>query len=41
MQVKIDTKEKFTVLIPQDENIYDKMADELAAACIKYLQQAY
>ena len=39
MQVKIDTKEKFTVLIPQDVNIYDKMAVELAAACNKYLEQ--
>jgi anti-anti-sigma factor len=39
MQVKIDTKEKFTVLTPQDVNIYDKMAVELAAACNKYLDQ--
>ena len=39
MQVKIDTKEKFTVLTPEDVNIYDKMAGDLAAACNKYLDQ--
>lgn len=39
MQVKIDTKEKFTVLTLKDVNIYDKMAVELAAACNKYLYQ--
>lgn len=39
MQVKIDTKEKFTVLTPKGISIYDKMAVELAAACNKYLYQ--
>ena len=39
MQVKINTKEKFTVLTPQELNIYDKMAAELAAACNEYLKQ--
>ena len=38
MKVKIDTKEKFTVLIPEETNIYDNMAGELAAACQQYLQ---
>jgi len=38
MKVKIDTKEKFTVLTPEEANIYDNMADELAAACQQYLQ---
>ena len=37
MQVKIDTKEKFTVVLPLEPNIYDNMAAELAATCIKYL----
>ena len=38
MQVKIDTKEKFTVLLPQEPHIYDNMAAELAATCTKYLR---
>ncbi|MDE3124158.1 MAG: STAS domain-containing protein [Bacteroidota bacterium] len=38
MKVKIDTKEKFTVLTPEDDHIYDNMADELAAACQQHLQ---
>jgi len=38
MQVKIDTKEKFTVLLPQEPHIYDNMAAELAATCNKYLR---
>jgi anti-anti-sigma regulatory factor len=39
MEVKINTKEKFTVLTPQDINIYDKMAADLAAVCNRYLRQ--
>ncbi len=38
MEVKIDTKEKFTVIIPQEPHIYDNMAAELAAVCIPYLE---
>jgi anti-anti-sigma regulatory factor len=38
MKVKIDTKEKFTVLTPEEPVIYDNMADELAAMCHQYLQ---
>jgi len=38
MKVKIDTKEKFTVLTPEEPVIYDNMADELAAMCQQYLQ---
>ncbi len=38
MQVKIDTKEKFTVLLPQEPHIYDNMAAELAATCTEYLR---
>jgi len=38
MEVKIDTKEKFTVLLPQEPHIYDNMAAELAATCTKYLR---
>ncbi len=37
MLVKIDTKEKFTVLLLQDSIIYDNMAAELAATCKEYL----
>jgi anti-anti-sigma regulatory factor len=33
MEVKIDTKEKFTVVMPQVPHIYDNMAADLAAAC--------
>jgi len=38
MQVKIDTKQKFTVLTPTISHIYDNMAVELAAICHQYLQ---
>jgi len=38
MQVKIDTKEKFTVVLPLEPHIYDNMAAELAATCNKYLR---
>ncbi len=38
MQVKIDTKEKFTVVLPLEPHIYDNMTAELAATCSKYLR---
>ena len=37
MQFKIDTKEKFTVLTPQEGVLYDNMAAEIAAGLEKYL----
>jgi anti-anti-sigma factor len=39
MQFKIDTKEKFTVLLPQDSIINDNMAEEFAATIYKYLEK--
>lgn len=39
MLVKIDTKEKFTVLRPLISTINDNMADELAAQCLDYLKK--
>ncbi len=39
MQVKIDTKEKFTVVLPLESHIYDNMAAQLAATCKNYLQK--
>lgn len=33
MQTKIDTKEKFTTIAPQEPHIYDNMAAELVANC--------
>jgi anti-anti-sigma factor len=39
MQVKIDTKEKFTVVLPLETSIYDNMAAKLAATCSNYLQK--
>jgi len=39
MQVKIDTKEKFTVVLPLEPHIYDNMAAELAAVCNTYLEK--
>jgi anti-anti-sigma factor len=39
MQVKIDTKEKFSVLQPLASHINDNMADELAALCLNYLNK--
>jgi anti-anti-sigma factor len=38
MQVKIDTKEKFTLVLPLESHIYDNMAEELAAICHRYLE---
>ena len=38
MQVKIDTKEKFIVVLPLEPHIYDNMTVELAATCEHYLQ---
>ncbi len=39
MEIKIDTKEKFTVVLPLEPHIYDNMAAELAATCNSYLQK--
>ncbi|RFM28831.1 STAS domain-containing protein [Deminuibacter soli] len=39
MQVKIDTKEKFTVITPELSSLSDNLAAELAAAVIPFLQQ--
>ena len=33
MEVKIDTKEKFTTVTPSEAHLYDNMAADLAAAC--------
>ncbi len=38
MQVKVDTKEKFTSITPIEPHIYDNMAAELAATCNKVLE---
>jgi len=38
MEIKIDTKEKFTVVLPLEPHIYDNMAADLAATCNNYLQ---
>ncbi len=38
MEVKIDTKEKFTVITPQVPHIYDNMAADLAAVCLPILE---
>src|SRR5258708_2639470 len=38
MKVKIDTREKFTAVMPVESHLYDNMAAELAAACKQYLQ---
>lgn len=37
MQVKIDTKEKFTVVTPIEPHIYDNMTAKLVASCKEYL----
>jgi len=37
MQVKIDTKEKFTVVTPVEPHIYDNMTAELVATCTNLL----
>lgn len=39
MEIKIDTKEKFTVVLPFEPHIYDNMAAELAATCNNNLQK--
>jgi len=39
MQVKIDTKEKFTVITPEEPHIYDNMAAKLAAMFVENLQK--
>lgn len=39
MEIKIDTKEKFTVVLPLESHIYDNMAAGLAATCNNYLQK--
>ncbi len=38
MEVKIDTKEKFTVVMPVEPHLYDTMTAELAAVCSQYRQ---
>jgi anti-anti-sigma factor len=37
IDIKIDTKEKFTVITPQQENLYANMAEELSKTCLIYL----
>lgn len=39
MKVKIDTKEKFTVITPLEENLSDNIAAELSHSVLFYLQQ--
>lgn len=39
MHLKIDTKEKFSILRPLVSHINDNMADELAALCLNYLDK--
>jgi anti-anti-sigma factor len=39
MQLKIDTKEHFSILRPLVTHIDDNMADELAALCLTYLDK--
>ncbi len=39
MEVKVDTKEKFTTIAPQESHIYDNMAVELAATCSDFLDK--
>lgn len=39
MQVKIDTKEKFTVISPEAAHLSDNLAAELAATVTPFLQQ--
>ncbi len=39
MEVKIDTKEKFTVVTPVEPLISDNIAEELTQICLNYLNQ--
>lgn len=39
MQVKVDTKEKFTTITPIEPNIHANMAAELTDSCIVFLQK--
>ncbi len=39
MHLKIDTKERFSILRPLVSHIDDNMADELAALCLNYLNK--
>lgn len=39
MEVKIDTKEKFTVVTPVIPEISDNIADELSRICLEYLEK--
>ncbi|MFL9483714.1 STAS domain-containing protein [Chitinophagaceae bacterium LWZ2-11] len=39
MQVKIDTKEKFTVITPNESHIYDNMTEQLVADCRNILER--
>ena len=39
MNVKIDTKEKFTVITPQEEDLTANMTEELSDLLLSYLQK--
>jgi anti-anti-sigma factor len=39
MNVKTDTKEKFTVIVPQETSLAANMTEELAAMLLPYLQK--
>ena len=39
MEFKIDTKEKFTVLIPLEIALSDNMTADLVAACVPFLEK--
>jgi anti-anti-sigma factor len=40
MEVKVDTKEKFTTIAPQEPHLYDNMAADLAATCTNFLDKS-
>ena len=39
MKFKIDTKEKFTVVVPLESTLYDNMAADLKNACLPFLEK--
>ncbi len=39
IDIKIDTKEKFTVITPQQDNLYANMAADLSKTCTAYLTE--
>lgn len=41
MQFKIDTKEKFTIVLPLENCIYDNMAAELTNTCNSFLKEPF